>query len=404
MQELPVSSSRPIDLGTILKKDTTKDIWDSLKQKYQGTARVKRAQLQALRKEFEVLHMKSGDSVSDYFAKTLIIANKMRIHGEHMKDVVIIEKILRSMTPKYDYVVCSIEESNDLDNLSIDELQSSLLVHEQRISRHVIMEEQTLQVSYGGQQRGRDGGRNPYRGRGRGRGGRGRGRFVFDKSTIECYNCGDFGHYQWECSKTLGDQKAHYVETREEMLLMAHISSQDDAAQHIWFLDSGCSNHMCGRRDIFFDFDCNFKESVKMGNNSSLSVHGRGRIRIEVNVIYHVITDVFFVPELKNNLLSIGQLMEKGLAVTMQQGKCKIFHPVKGLIIETAMTHNRLFTVIGHCKSTQDQAYFSTINTDQATLWHHRYGHLSWNGIKTLQQKKMVNGLPPFKATQQVCT
>jgi hypothetical protein len=322
-----------------------------------------------------------------------------------MKDVVIIEKILRSMTPKYDYVVCSIEESNDLDNLSIDELQSSLLVHEQRISRHVIMEEQALQVSYGGQQGGRDGGRSSYRGRrGRGGRGRGRGRFVFDKSTIECYNCGDFGHYQWECSKTPGDQKAHYVETREEMLLMAHISSQDDAAQHIWFLDSGCSNHMCGRRDIFFDFDCNFKESVKMGNNSSLSVHGRGRIRIEVNGIYHVITDVFFVPELKNSLLSIGQLMEKGLVVTMQQGKCKIFHPVKGLIIETAMTHNRLFTFIGHCKSTQDQAYFSTINTDQATLWHHRYGHLRWNGIKTLQQKKMVNGLPPFKATQQVCT
>ncbi|KAM2405805.1 hypothetical protein ACFXTH_032977 [Malus domestica] len=32
-------------LETILKKDTAKDIWDSLKQKYQGTARVKRAKL-----------------------------------------------------------------------------------------------------------------------------------------------------------------------------------------------------------------------------------------------------------------------------------------------------------------------------------------------------------------------
>ena len=30
-------------LETILKKDTAKDIWDSLKQKYQGTARVKHA-------------------------------------------------------------------------------------------------------------------------------------------------------------------------------------------------------------------------------------------------------------------------------------------------------------------------------------------------------------------------
>jgi hypothetical protein len=65
--------------------------------------------------------MKIGESVDDYFGRTLIIANKMRIHEEKMDDVVIIEKILRSMTSKYDYVVYSIEESNDLDTLSIDE-------------------------------------------------------------------------------------------------------------------------------------------------------------------------------------------------------------------------------------------------------------------------------------------
>ncbi|XP_068336488.1 uncharacterized protein [Pyrus communis] len=122
-------------LETILKKDTAKDIWDSLKQKYQGTARVKRAQLQALRKEFEVLHMKNGETINDYFGRTLAIAHKMRTHGEKMDDVVIIEKILRSMISKFDYVVCSIEESNDLDTLSIDELQSSLLVHEQRMKQ-----------------------------------------------------------------------------------------------------------------------------------------------------------------------------------------------------------------------------------------------------------------------------
>ena len=46
----------------------------------------------------------------------------MRIYGEKMGDVLVIEKILRFVTAKYDYVVCSIEESNDLDILSIDEL------------------------------------------------------------------------------------------------------------------------------------------------------------------------------------------------------------------------------------------------------------------------------------------
>ena len=39
-------------LETILDKRTSKAIWDSMKQKYQGSTKVKRAQLQALRKEF----------------------------------------------------------------------------------------------------------------------------------------------------------------------------------------------------------------------------------------------------------------------------------------------------------------------------------------------------------------
>ena len=65
-----------------------------MKKKFQGNARVKRAQLQALRKDFEILHMKEGETVFDYFARTLTIANKMRFHGEMMTDVTIIEKDL----------------------------------------------------------------------------------------------------------------------------------------------------------------------------------------------------------------------------------------------------------------------------------------------------------------------
>jgi RNase H-fold protein (predicted Holliday junction resolvase) len=80
--------------------------------------------------------MKEGENVNAYFARTLIIANKMKIHGENIQQVVIIEKILRSMTSRFDYVVCSVEESNNLDTLTIDELQSSLLVHEQRMNGH----------------------------------------------------------------------------------------------------------------------------------------------------------------------------------------------------------------------------------------------------------------------------
>lgn len=63
-----------------------------------------------------------------------------------MQDVVIVEKILRSLTEKYNYVVCSIEESKDIDKMSIDELQSSLIVHKQKMHKHNRVEEEPLKT------------------------------------------------------------------------------------------------------------------------------------------------------------------------------------------------------------------------------------------------------------------
>ena len=92
--------------------------------------------------------------MNDYFAQTLTIANKMKANGDDKGDVAVVEKILRSMTSKFDYVVCSIEESKDIDTLTIDELQSSLLVHEQCMSSHK-EEENALKITHGDQYGGR---------------------------------------------------------------------------------------------------------------------------------------------------------------------------------------------------------------------------------------------------------
>ncbi|XP_024156018.1 uncharacterized protein LOC112164004 [Rosa chinensis] len=154
-------------LETILKKDTSKNIWDPMKKKYAGNERVKRSVLQALRRDFETLEMKSGEIVTNYFSRVMSVANKMRIYGEVMKDVTIVEKILRSLTDRFNYIVCSIEESKNLDAMSIDELQSSLIVHEQKLHRQH-GEDQALKVSYEERIGGRGRGRSTMRGRGRG--------------------------------------------------------------------------------------------------------------------------------------------------------------------------------------------------------------------------------------------
>ncbi|XP_015583600.2 uncharacterized protein LOC107262421 [Ricinus communis] len=98
------------------------------------------------------------------------IATNMRFHGEKMEDVVIVEKILRSLTEKFNFVVCSIKESKDIDSLSLDELHNSLLIHEQKINRNrnTTIEEQALKVTSSTNF-------SNARGRGRGRGYRGNG-------------------------------------------------------------------------------------------------------------------------------------------------------------------------------------------------------------------------------------
>lgn len=138
--------------------------------------------------------------------------------------------------------------------------------------------------------------------------GRGREKPFINRSVIICYRCKKQGHYQFECPSL--EKEANYVEfdEEEELLLMVHAEVQDIKDNGIWFLDSGCSNHMTGNKKWFVELDENHSCIVRLGNNSIMSVIGKGSVRFEVDGIILTVSDVSFVPDLTNNLLSICQL------------------------------------------------------------------------------------------------
>ena len=130
------------------------------------------------------------------------------------------------------------------------------------------------------------------------------------------------------------------------MLLMSYVELYKGKREDAWFIDSGCSNHMSDDQTMFNELDEKFRHSVKLGNNTKMDVMGKGSVKLLLNGVNHIIAEVYYIPELRNNLLSIGQLQERGLAILIKEGMFKIFHPEKGLIIQTNMSANRMFILL----------------------------------------------------------
>ena len=91
--------------------------------------------------------------------------------------------------------------------------------------------------------------------------------------------------------------------------------------------------------------DEKFWHKVRLGNNTRIAVKGKGSVRMVVNGIIPVITHVYYIPELKNNLLNIRQLQEKGLIITIQNNRCNVVHPKRSPIMEVNMSGNRMFVL-----------------------------------------------------------
>jgi len=184
----------------------------------------------------------------------------MKTNGKTHSEQTKVEKILRSLTPKFEHVVAAIEEANDILKMTVRLLSGSLRVHEQRINdnkiekpiEQALQEQASIGSSYhkhgtycskgrGGQNHGgieqnntgsnhNPSSNNSWHGE---RGRRGRGG-IYNKSNIECYNCHKCDHYTNEC-RSKGDNHVdncaqedsnHEQDEEDHAVLMAATSNE----------------------------------------------------------------------------------------------------------------------------------------------------------------------------------
>ncbi|KAI3734276.1 hypothetical protein L6452_13741 [Arctium lappa] len=385
----------------ISSSTSSKQAWDMLYRTYRGEERVKVVRLQTLRCEFDNLRMKETELIEEYYNRVILLLNQMRLNGETIEDRRVIEKIMRSLTKKFEYIVVAIEEYKDLSTMSLENLLGTLQSHELRMrqfdsstSEHAFQLQGATQENSIREHKENQA-ETTYKGKGRGR----------PSPQIQCYHCQKFGHTARFCRKRIAEERGSNFMHREEntdeddtMFMM--LSIQETSPNEVWYLDCGCSNHMTGNKQLFSSMGEFPKKEVRTGDDKRLNVQGCGVITVKTKYGEKRIPNVYFVPGLKHNLLSVGQLLLKGYEVHFKNNACEIKDMNNKSLGMVRMTFNKMFPL----RFYEDTSFSLITNSrDESLLWHLRYGHMNYDSLTHMYKQGMVRGLPNITKVDHVC-
>lgn len=258
------------------------------------------------------------------------------------------------------------------------------------------------------------GGRSYYRGRGR-------GRYYepTDTSKITCYRCDKLGHYATDYPDRLlklqEAQENDNSDTHDVDELMTHevvylnekncipekYETNTDA-EDIWYLDNEARNHMTGDRRHFSEIDSIITGKVRFGDNSRINIKGKGTISfIDMNGESRKMMEVYFIPDLKSNIISLGQAIEAEFDIRIR-GEHLTMHDSHGkLLVKANRSKNRLYKVRIVIK---DAARLHLNEITESKRRHARLGHINTNTMKAMIQKELVKGVPSVNVTKDICS
>ncbi|XP_038889190.1 uncharacterized protein LOC120079069 [Benincasa hispida] len=283
----------PAIFNRIMALKSKKEIWEFLKSEYEGDERIKGMKVLNLVREFERMQMKDYKSIKEYSDKLIGIANKARALGIDLSD-----------------------------NRLVIEVVSALQAQEQT---RLIRQEGSIEGALKARVPQGEGRREK-----KGSGSSSSESAIKDAGST-CKHCGKQNHPHFRCWRRPN------VKCRSCHLLghIERLFTQCDG----WLVDSGCTNHMTNDKELFKDIDKSFKPRVKIGNGEYLEVKGKTTVSIESCAGIKLITKVLFVPEIDQNLLSVGQLVEKGFKVLFEEEKCLISDSNGNELFKIKMQH-----------------------------------------------------------------
>ena len=171
------------------------------------------------------------------------------------------------------------------------------------------------------------------------------------------------------------------------MTTTCNFSSNGDS--ETWYLDTGCSNHMTCNLSWLVSLDDNKKCTIKFADHSIIRSVGIGNVAFRrSNRSLVVIEEVMYVPDMRCNLMSLGQLLEKGFSASLKNKFLDLLDPSDVRVFKIPLSKNRTFQV--NMNNADVQCLASTANEDESWLWHSRLGHLNFKVLNQLQSQNLV--------------
>ena len=172
---------------------------------------------------------------------------------------------------------------------------------------------------------------------------------------------------------------------------MNYVDNSDDS----WIIDSGATNHVCSSLQLLTKArKLRAKEfTLRVGNGESVSAEAVGEVRLQFGNKYLLLDNVYFIPNISRNLISVSQLYEQSFSVNFHYNEIIILKNgvqiccatlENGLYIlhvfEPESNHTEMFRV-AKPKSNKRQ---KLSNDNETYLWHLRLGHISLDRINIL--------------------